>query len=371
MSANTNRLNQPFPALGSARTYFFNGRLLAAEDLSREQTLRETGQKQLARIIGCGIERGLNVQGQVGNSLLQITGGLGIAPSGWICEVDGFDVDLSSAGTANRGRGFTNCAAAFGDLKAPNAGFYLLVLSPAWIADGRAPTLLGEVGICNRNTEQPAVRARLVPLVVTVAANTPLSTVRNQLAFSLLAPNEGSAAGLAGWWPKAVAPTLAEDDLPLAALQIDSQAKLVFLDVYSARRRLAPPPGRERDALWPVSRAVEMEAFSQQFIAQVTEKLSGSPSQYRFNPLVPSEYQKLPAFAVLAPAEKTRFEAFFPNLSYVYPFTREYFASDLDLGLESALLDYSANLGFYLYVLNNADGSPNRYLLRLQKRAYD
>ena len=83
MSANTNRLNQPFPALGSARTYFFNGRLLAAEDLSREQTLRETGQKQLARIIGCGIERGLNVQGQVGNSLLQITGGLGIAPSGW------------------------------------------------------------------------------------------------------------------------------------------------------------------------------------------------------------------------------------------------------------------------------------------------
>lgn len=64
------------------------------------------------------------------------------------------------------------------------AGIYLLALTPAWPASGRAATLLGEVGACNRNLEQPAVRARLLSLVAPAGATD--ANARNAIAHALL-----------------------------------------------------------------------------------------------------------------------------------------------------------------------------------------
>lgn len=284
MTASAISLNQPVPASGAARTFFFNGRLLSAEDLKREQALRENGQSQLARLIGCGIAAGLEVSGDAGSSALSIAAGLGVTPSGLVIDIDTLDLNLAGAGVGGRTNGFATCAAAMANLESPAAGLYLLLLTPTWIGSGRAATLLGEVGACNRNVEQPAVQARLLPVAAPQAATE--KTVRNLVAHALLAPDDplavlshaavvdapAGALRLIGWWPASVVPTLGADDLPLALLRIDQEAKVVWLDGAAARRRIAPPPGLAGDTFWRASHALEMEAFARQFVEQLADE---------------------------------------------------------------------------------------------------
>jgi hypothetical protein len=271
MTATRVRLNQPAEGNGAPRTYFFNGRLLSAEDLKREQLLRENGQRQLAQLIGCGIAAGLEVSGSPASGLLSITGGLGVTPSGEVIDIGNTDLDLASVAEASRPGGFSTCAAAMANLESPSAGVYMLVLTPAWIGSGRAATLLGEVGACNRAVEHPAVRPRL--LKVTVPANASTVTARNLVAHALLAAEDPgtSAERLVGWWPAAVVPTLGVDDLPIAVLCINPDPNLCWLDGPAARRRIAPPPGQASDSFWRESHRIEMEAFGAQFVAQATE----------------------------------------------------------------------------------------------------
>lgn len=280
MAASSLRLNQAVGASGAPRTYFFNGRLLAAEDLQREQALREAGQSQLARLIGCGIAGGLEVTGTAGSAALAIAPGLGVTPAGEVIDVDALTLDLSSAAEARRPGGFATCAAAMANLEAPNAGIYLLTLAATWIGSGRAATLLGEVGACNRALELPAVLARLHKIAVPEEAEA--DTVRNLIASALLVPDDpgtllshaaaadapSTALRLTGWLPARRVPTLSASELPLAVLQIDAEAKLVWLDGEAARRRIAPPPGLAGDDFWRASHKVEMEAFARQFVAQ-------------------------------------------------------------------------------------------------------
>jgi hypothetical protein len=210
--------------------------------------------------------------------VLHIAAGLGVTPSGAVIDIGNLDLDLSSAGRGASFSGFGNCAAGLAEGQ-PLAGLYLLTLTPAWSGQGRAATLLGEVGACNRRTEQPAVRARLVE--VQAPAGLGAASVRNELAVALLSPGWGLTAvpegGRVGWWMRqriaggAAAPGLSADELPLALLQIDAKAQPLWMDTDSARRRLAPPPGEAGDALWPQSWGVEMQAFAAQFLAALME----------------------------------------------------------------------------------------------------
>ncbi|HEV6967654.1 hypothetical protein, partial [Roseateles sp.] len=141
------RLNQVVAVDGEPRSFFFNGRLLSAEDLSREQAARDGAERRLARLIGCGVAEGLTVTAGTG-SLLHIAAGLGVTPSGAVIDIGNLDLDLSSAGRGASFSGFGNCAAGLAEGQ-PLAGLYLLTLTPAWAGQGRAATLLGEVGACN------------------------------------------------------------------------------------------------------------------------------------------------------------------------------------------------------------------------------
>lgn len=300
------RLNQVIAVDGEPRSFFFNGRLLSAEDLSREQAARDGAERRLARLIGCGVAEGLAVTAGAG-SLLHVAAGLGVTPSGAVIDIGNLDLDLSSAGRGASFSGFGNCAAGLAEGQ-PLAGVYLLTLTPAWAGQGRAATLLGEVGACNRRTEQPAVRARLVEVQPPSGLGT--ASVRNELAVAWLSPGWGLTAvpegGRVGWWMRqrigggAAAPGLTADELPLALLQIDANATPLWIDTDSARRRLAEPPGEAGDALWPTSWAVEMQAFAAQFLAELMEAKATADAFVWLPPTLP-----------VTPAQLAQFRKFF------------------------------------------------------------
>jgi len=365
-------LNQPLIATGQARTYFFNGRLLSAEDLQREQTLREAGQRRLAQLLGCGIERGLNVGWSAGSSELTVSAGLGVTPSGELIEADSFLLDLAAAASAPRPGRFGDCAAAF-DNGGALAGLHLLVLAPAWIGDGRAPTLLGEVGACNRNVELPAVRARLVPLRAPAGAS--VTDLRNRLAVALLAPVAGGADRMLGWWPTTVAPTLAADDLPIAVLQINLQAKVEWADPDAARRRVSAPPGNAADALWPHSRRTEMEAFAQQFAAQLLGSGALPLASAATTPPESAAFPLLPPLLLLDAAMLARWRAVFGELENLalapeILLGREGFSQALEGGLngEPVARDAAVAQLYRLYRQGEASGT-GQWLLRLRDGA--
>ncbi len=383
MAAIAALLNQAVAAVGEPRSFFFNGRLLTAEDLRREQGLREGGQRRLARLIGCGVADGLEVT--AAGSSVTISAGLGVTPSGEVLEIDDLQLDLAGAATAGSGTGFGDCGAGIA-AGMPLAGVHLLVLSPAWTPQGRAQTLLGEVGSCNRRVEQPAVRARLLSVQAPGAAS-PL-TERNLIAAGLLSPGEGLAAVAAGerlgWWPRqrqssttgASVPTLSADDLPLAVLRLKADAKVDFMDMHSARRRLAPPPGEAGDSLWPMSWGVEVEAFAAQVLGLLSDTTLAARAAALPDPLHPLDASKkaaseqafewLPPLVVLTPAQLTNWRRVFKEtaLAPAAPvvLSREGFAHALEGGLRAGLVRRATAQ----VKLAQLHGHPERLLLRLR-----
>lgn len=350
------RLGQVIAVAGEPRSFFFNGRLLSAEDLTREQAARDDAEARLARLIGCGVAEGLTVTAGTG-SVLHIAAGLGVTPSGAVIDIGNLDLDLSSAGRGASFSGFGNCAASLAEGQA-HAGIYLLTLTPAWSGQGRAATLLGEVGACNRRTQQPAVRARLVE--VQSPGGLGAASVRNELAVALLSPGQGLAAvpegGRVGWWMRqrigasAAAAGLSADELPLALLQINASAEPLWIDTDSARRRLAPPPGEAGDAMWPQSWAIEMQAFAAQLLAE----LQGGAKSTAFVwlpptlPLTPTQHALLRAAVPAVPLHADEV------------LNRARFARALIEGWEDVPVRH-AEADFYLAEL---DGHPERLLLR-------
>lgn len=373
MATSSFRLNQAVGASGAPRTYFFNGRLLAAEDLQREQALREAGQSQLARLIGCGIAGGLQVTGTAGSASLGIAPGLGVTPAGEVIDVEALTLDLSSVAEARRPGGFATCAAAMANLEAPNAGIYLLTLAATWIGSGRAATLLGEVGACNRALELPAVLARLHKIAVPQEAKA--ETMRNLIASALLVPDDpgtllshaaaadapDGALRLIGWLPASRVPTLSASELPLAVLQIDADAKVIWLDSHAPRRRLAPPPGLAGDDFWRASHKVEMEAFARQLVAQAT---AGSKAGrfLHLPPVVSLDGGELDSLAAAFAGEEIGEKLAKAKTTDV---GRADFASALDDGLEDATVNVKEAV---ISILRLRDSK--RYLLRFQHRDY-
>src|SRR6218665_3143874 len=89
-------LNQVIAVAGEPRSFFFNGRLLSAEDLTREQAARDDAERRLARLIGCGVAEGLTVTAGVG-SVLHIAAGRGVTPSGAIIDIGKLALGLTNA----------------------------------------------------------------------------------------------------------------------------------------------------------------------------------------------------------------------------------------------------------------------------------
>jgi hypothetical protein len=320
------KLYEPILESGIRNTHFFNGRLLAAEDLQAEQTARRQQQRQLGLAIGSGIVRGLEVtivDDRLTNPILKISRGIAITPEGQTLAL-GRDVELAWASMPDEPQ---PQAGVFGDceLEAPNtvltgAGIYILAVAPASGYDGRAPAsglgAEGRITGCGSRYEVEGVKFRAIKVVLgdiaglDSATRTDLaalmsrtdpagiSLLRNRLAYlcfgaDALAAAAASPLGRGAGPPPAArgglleaisahgpvdaqtaAQRLTDCDVPLALVywsRLDpnpNPAGIQFVDMWSVRRQPATAPAGNA---WPLNLALGDPTAGAASLAQFAE----------------------------------------------------------------------------------------------------
>lgn len=321
-------LNQPFIEGGIKDPYFFNGRLLTAEDLQDHQTAEGLHHRQLGRVIGEGIARGMEV-GIVSNGTggttptLSISPGLAVNRGGQVLELfDTVHLKLVLEDTVVNGGtgGFAPCKMENPQFVPTGTGVYILVAAPASDYEGKAPMhYLGDTGKlagCNHKYRKEGVLFRLVLLDITSTSvvgegignailevikskdTASRSLLRNLLAHlclgtetAALFPTDlfnisGSSAALKQYGPLDVlrkSGCIGDTDVPLA-LVLWTDLGLEFADMWSVRRRVhssfvlpnTPYPVTDR-------RTAELEAGFYQFQAHIDSIIpSQQENRYEF-----------------------------------------------------------------------------------------
>lgn len=278
-------LNQPFIEGGIKDPYFFNGRLLTAGDLQDHQAAESLHHRQLGRITGEGIARGMEVgivsDGTGGTTpTLSITPGLAVNRSGQVLELfDTVHLKLVRDDTEVNGNTgvFAPCKMETPQLVPTGTGVYILAAAPASGYEGKAPMhYLGDTGKisgCNHKYEKDGVQFRLVLLDITntsvvgegigkeilnfVNKNSPAhrTKLRNLLAHLCLGTETGadfttdlfrptgSTAALQEYGPLDAlrqSDCLKDTDVPLALILWTNNG-LEFTDMWSVRRRVHSP----------------------------------------------------------------------------------------------------------------------------------
>jgi hypothetical protein len=284
----TTSLCEPVLQNGVRNTHFFNGRLLAAEDLQTEQAARRRHDSQLAQAIGSGVVNGLEVSllssGAAGtDAIVAIRAGLALAPSGQSLQLaqDVEVVLVRRSGSPEQAGDFSDCTSERLATLPTGVGFYLLLVHPAMGLQERAPMSGlgggGKITGCGDRFEVEGVRFRLVKLDLSAGSGVPaatatqlaelmsrtnvagalatdaadLSTLRNRLAHvcfgtealdalvrnPFAAANGRSSLARYGALDALVAADrISTDDVPLALLYWTSD-RVRFVDMWSVRRR--------------------------------------------------------------------------------------------------------------------------------------
>lgn len=112
-----------------SRTNYFDGQLLKAADLSRDQRYLDERLLEMGQVLGRGIAQGLEVE-LVENHLLRVQPGIAIAPSGRVLQLSGktLEINLQDSGfiaDLNLGR-----------YRRFNRGLYAIALKYAEVVDG-------------------------------------------------------------------------------------------------------------------------------------------------------------------------------------------------------------------------------------------
>ena len=169
---------------------FFNGRLLSAEDLSREQATHREGRRQLGRAIGEGVAYGLETAIDPGSSatapIVTVQSGLALNRRGRALVLHEAArvllIPPSGVNAAAPASGFADCLPPQSGVYIVGEGVYLLAIGPADMAEDRAPVSglnANAAAACNRRYQVEAVEFRLIPL------NDVLQAELGQLATAL------------------------------------------------------------------------------------------------------------------------------------------------------------------------------------------
>jgi|SRR5579859_126207 len=202
------QLNTTIFTGGILTTNFFNGRVLAAEDLTALQTANAQQHRQLGRAIGEGVAWGLEVSLAQGNDpaspVLHVTAGLALDRKGDAVALH-TDIDLAIVKTAdvqNATNGlFAPCAPPQGVIPT-NLDCYILTVSPTSELQGSAPKTdmlnTGFASQCASASIAEAVQFNLLPLGI--PNSTDPTTLRGQALqlYGQLAPQFVTLAGLTG-----------------------------------------------------------------------------------------------------------------------------------------------------------------------------
>lgn len=302
--ADTLQLQEPLNTGGIRSVNFFNGRLLTAKDLTREQAARREADSRLGLALGDGVAVGLEAARDpaldtASAPVLRIKAGLAVNRAGQTLRLTGdTSVALSRKFSADTDASdcdcvFANCNPVADGVYVAGAGVYVLAIAPAQTSEGRAPTHgLDPSNVrCNTDATVEAVQFRLLAINPLRYSDLDISSplFRNRLAYRCFGL-EAREANLADPWRsdpasyglidelRAVGGALNDCDVPLAIVYWTA-AGLQFVDNWAVRRRLLEP-----DALTGLSfqararRLVEADAMCAQFQAQLADLLDASAS---------------------------------------------------------------------------------------------
>jgi hypothetical protein len=287
------RLLEPILTGGIRNNYFFNGRLLSAEDLREEQAANSEGRKRLGQAIGDGVVYGLYVSETVGTSsksapVITVEPGLCINRLGvTLALAEATDVSLvrpvPPGATPASGATFQDCQPLETSVYVAGEGVYLLTIGPSSSKEGRAPVsgLGNSGGTCNSHYTVEGVQFRLIPLNFTAAELNDHARLRNLVAYKCYGVEDAQGFFRNPFGPvvegygllDSLRSTLLTDcEVPLAVLHWTAQAGINFIDEWAVRRSVTESPVTEK---WPLlfgeRRLSETEAMCLQFQDQVEE----------------------------------------------------------------------------------------------------
>ena len=289
----TIELLKPVLNNGIETTNFFNGRLLSAEDLKRQEDAHARRFRDLGAAMGEGIACGLEVSAtpgvdQVAYPTVSVKAGLTCNRLGQTLRLES-DIDVTLSSTAaeaaiGRATVFKNCVPPTAQPFAQVNGVYLLTIFPAQSGEGLAPvSWLGDgVAPCNTDLTRETVRFRLVEIDLTdVDAPADPKLLRNYLAYAcfgytttsnLIADPFGAAAQSYGLLDSLRPDTLMDCEVPLALIHWTTYNGIEFVDNWSVRRRITAPmnPGGPGYLLSDRRRS-EAEAMLMQFQEQIRD----------------------------------------------------------------------------------------------------
>ncbi|HUD27869.1 MAG TPA: hypothetical protein VMQ93_03290 [Novosphingobium sp.] len=296
-------LQQPVGDGGIETVNFFNGRLLTAADMAREQEARRQADARLGLAMGEGVAFGLEVSpatltDEDGSSPLPavtVAPGLAINRAGQVLRLGYAEqVRLSRIGSATvttAGCSFSDCAPVVGGSYVAGQGLYVLTIAPSGISAGRAPTngLSGGAAACNVDRVIEAVQFRLlaVPRHLYAALDPAAPGYRNNVAHACFGSGvrDGWATALLGRTGREdglVAAMrgygLTDHDVPLAVMAFAGAASMVFLDDWAVRRPVSPPdaPVGSLPSLVAPRRLATGRAMFHQFQDQLAQLVGAS-----------------------------------------------------------------------------------------------
>ncbi|MBI5329329.1 MAG: methyltransferase type 11 [Betaproteobacteria bacterium] len=226
-----------------SRTNYFDGRLLKASDLIRDQIYLDERALEIGQILGSGIARGLEVT--LNHSTLSVSPGMAIAPSGRVLQLADRSLEV------NLGNSALIASLNAGAQRRFNRGLYLVALHYAEVGSDAAeayPADLESKRQFQFNSFAEGVELVLVPLA------TPLNT------GDALAARAGLVSAFMNGAPR---PELSEEAVALGLLAVQNGQPL-WLDRGLVRRPLRPagqPGGLQRD----------LAAHYQELLAEVLE----------------------------------------------------------------------------------------------------
>jgi len=283
------------------RLNFYNGRLLTAEDLGAEQATCEAERHQLARILGEGVATGLEVaehrDSTVAKPVVTVAPGLAVTPSGKIVELtQAVDLQLlrSTATDGAEGGGlFADCMPAADRSYSAGRAVYLLTVAPATFEEGAAPATAGSTARCGPEYSVESVRFRLVWIGLLNVELLDGARLRNRIAHRMFGTDADAVERFRvdprvlptldyGLLADLRASCLTPDEVPLATIGWRTPAAedplalrdpgIQFVDVWSARRPLAPDEARHRYPLLSGRRRrIEAEAAFLQFTDEIED----------------------------------------------------------------------------------------------------
>jgi hypothetical protein len=250
-------LQNPILDGGIRSVNFFNGRLLTARDLSREQEAHREAVNRIGQAAGDGVAYGLEVTKsgdyKKESPAITVEPGLAVNRQGLALRLAS-KTEILLVRQVNAGsdvpKGFSQCAPIQFGASLSGDGLFLLTLAPAIKNEGRASVsgLEAATATCNTDAVVSAVQFRLIQLPNSLLNEVQdLAKLRNHLAYRSFGARELNefdsdpldvSAATYGLLDSLRENPLTDCDVPLAVLHWTIADGIKFIDLWSVRRRL-------------------------------------------------------------------------------------------------------------------------------------